>query len=144
MKSDMTAKEYLQQLCRADVIINQRIQEKADLRSRLFSIGSMDYAKERVQMTLPTGSGYEREIVKLIDLENEIDGLIDTYVNLKHKVIEQLHELNNIDQIKILYKRYVLGEKFEQIAVDLNFSIRNVYKIHGHALQEFQKIYLKK
>lgn len=140
----MTAKEYLQQLCRADVIINQRIQEKADLRSRLFSIGSMDYAKEHVQMTLPTGSGYEREIVKLIDLENEIDGLIDTYVNLKHKVIEQLHELNNIDQIKILYKRYVLGEKFEQIAVDLNFSIRNVYKIHGHALQEFQKIYLKK
>ena len=40
----MTAKEYLQQLHKADVIINQRIQEKADLRARLSSIGSFDYS----------------------------------------------------------------------------------------------------
>lgn len=140
----MTAKEYLQQLHKADVIINQRIQEKADLRARLSSIGSFDYSKERVQTSLPEGAGYERQIEKIIDLENEIDQLIDDYVDLKHKIIGEIQNLNNTDQIKILYKRYVLGEKFEQIAVDLNFSIRNVYKIHGYALREFQKIHLKK
>lgn len=139
----MTAKEYLQQLHKADVMINQRIQEKADIRARISSIGGFDYTKERVQTSLSVGAGYEREIVKLIDLENEIDRLIDAYVDFKHRVIGQLHDLNNADQIKILYKRYVLGEKFEQIAVDLNFSIRNVYKIHVYGLQEFQKIHLK-
>ena len=140
----MTAKEYLQQLHKADVIINQRIQEKADLRARLSSIGSFDYAKDRVQTSLPEGAGYERQIEKIIDLENEIDRLIDEYTDLKHKVIGQLHDLNSAEQIKILYKRYVLSERFEQIAVDLDFSIRNVYKIHGQGLQEFQKILLKK
>lgn len=140
----MTAKEYLQQLHKADVIINQRIQEKADLRARLSSIGSFDYSKERVQTSLPEGAGYERQIARIIDLEEEIDSLIDDYVDLKHKIIGQLHDLNNTDQIRVLYKRYVMNEKFEQIAVDLNFSIRNVYKVHGHGLQEFQKIHMKK
>ncbi len=140
----MTTKEYLQQLHKADVIIKQRMQEKSDLRARLSSIGSFDYSKERVQTSLSGGAGYEREIIKIVDLENEIDRLIDDYIGLKHKVIGQLHDLNDTNQIKILYKRYVLGEKFEQIAVDMNFSIRNVYKIHGHALQEFQKIHMEK
>ncbi len=140
----MTAKEYLQQLHKADVIIKQRIQEKVDLRARLSSIGSFDYSKECVQTSLPGDALYAEKIARLIDLENEIDRRIDRYDELKHKIIGQLHELNNTDQIKVLYKRYVLGENFEQIAVDLNFSIRNVYKIHGYALQEFQKIHLKK
>lgn len=140
----MTAKEYLQQLHKADVVINQRIREKADLRARLSSIGSFDHSKGRVQTSLPEDAGYEKQVERIIDLENEIDSRIKEYFNLKHKVIGQLHDLNDTDQIKILYKRYVLGEKFEQIAVDLNFSIRNVYKIHGYGLQEFQKIHLKK
>lgn len=140
----MTAKEYLQQLHKADVIIKQRIQEKVDLRARLSNIGSFDYSKECVQTSLPGDAPYAEKIARLIDLENEIDRRIDRYDELKHKIIGQLHELNNTDQIKVLYKRYVSGENFEQIAVDLNFSIRNVYKIHGYALQEFQKIHLKK
>lgn len=139
----MTAKEYLQQLRKADVVINQRVQEKADLLARLSSIGSFDYTRKRVQTSLPEGAGYERQIARIIDLENEIDSLINDYVDLKHKIIGQLHDLNNIDQIRVLYKRYVMNEKFEQIAVDLNFSIRNMYKVYGHGLQELQKIHMK-
>lgn len=133
----------MQQLRKADLIISQRIQEKADLRARLSSIGSFDYAKDRVQTSVSNDASYVRQIEKIIDLENDIDSLINEYTDLKHRIIGQLHDLNSIDQIRVLYKRYVLGENFEQIAVDLNFSIRNVYKIHGRGLQEFQKIHLK-
>ena len=133
----------MQQVRKADLIISQRIQEKADLRARLSSIGSFDYAKDRVQTSVSNDASYVRQIEKIIDLENDIDSLINEYTDLKHRIIGQLHDLNSIDQIRVLYKRYVLGENFEQIAVDLNFSIRNVYKIHGRGLQEFQKIHLK-
>ena len=139
----MTAKEYLQQLHKADVVIKQRIQEKEDIRARLSSIGSFDYAKDRVQTSTSGDAPYVKQLEKIIDLENDINRLFAEYIDMKHRVIGQLHDLNNADQIKILYKRYVLGEKFERIAVDLNFSIRNVYKIHGYGLQEFQKIHLK-
>ena len=41
------------------------------------------------------------------------------------------------DQQNILIARYVSGEKWERIAVDLNFSIAQVYRIHGAALLDF-------
>lgn len=138
------AKEYLQQLQKADAIIGQRIREKNELRARLSNIGSLDYSRERVRTSARGRAGYEQQIVKIVDLENEIDRLIDVYDDLRHKIIGQIHELNNADQIKVLYKRYVLCEKFEQIADDLNFSVRNVYEVHSHGLQEFRRIHLEK
>jgi len=45
----LTAKEYLQILRRLDTVINQKIKEKGDLRTMSTSIGSFDYAKDRVQ-----------------------------------------------------------------------------------------------
>lgn len=137
----MTAKEYLQQLYKADVIINQRIQEKADIRARISSIGGFDYTKERVQTSLPAGAGYEREIVKLIDLENEIDCLIDTYVDLKHKIIGEIHNLKKPDHIKLLYKKYVEQKRLEVIAVEMNYTYQYIKELHGYALQEFSKTY---
>ena len=132
----MTAKEYLQQLHKADVIINQRIQEKADLRARLSSIGSFDYSKERVQTSLP-----ERQIARIIDLENEIDSLIDDYVDLKHKIIGEIHNMKKPDHIRILYKRYVENKRLEQITVEMNYTYQYVRELHGYALQEFETTY---
>ncbi len=139
----MTAKEYLLRLHKADVIINQRIQEKADLRARLSSIGSFDYSKERVQTSLSGSAGYEKQIEKIIDLENEIDQLIDEYVDLKHKIIGEIHELQNSKHIEILYKRYVENKKLVQIAVEMDYSYNHIKHIHGYALQEFWNKFLK-
>lgn len=137
----MKAKEYLQQLHRADVIIKQRMQEKADLRTRLSSIGSFDYSKERVQTSLSGCAGYERQIVKIIDLENEIDRLIDDYVGLKHKIIGEIHNMKNPDHIRMLYKRYVENKRLEQISVEMNYTYQYARELHGYALQEFETTY---
>ena len=52
----MTAKEYLQQLHKLTVTIEQRKQEKADLRESLYHISGIDYSKERVRGSSPAGS----------------------------------------------------------------------------------------
>ena len=135
----MTAKEYLQQLQKADVIINQRMQEKADLQSRLFSVGGFDYTKEHVQTSLSVGARYEREVVKILELENEIDCLIDNYVDLKHKIIGEIHELQNSKYIEILYKRYVEEKRLEEVAVEMNYTFQYVILLHGYALKEFSE-----
>lgn len=139
----MTAKEYLQQLHKADVIINQRIQEKDSLRERLSSIGSLDYSKERVQTSLPVCAGYERQIARIIDIENEIDALIYDYVALKHKITGQLHELRNGKYIEILHKRYVENKSLEKIAVEMGYSYDYIKHAHGHALQDLENNVLK-
>lgn len=137
----MTAKEYLKQLHKADVIINQRIQEKDDLRMMSTSIGSFDYSKERVQ-TSPSGSAqYERIINKMLDLDNEINHLIDDYVDLKHTIIGQIQGLHDVKCIEILHKRYVENKRLEVIAVEMNFTYQYTRELHGHALQEFERTY---
>lgn len=135
----MTAKEYLQQLHRADVIIDQRIQEKADLRERLSSIGSFDYARDRVQTSTPGDAPYVGLIEKIIDIEDEIDRLIDGYVDLKHKMISEIHGLQDSRYIEILYKKYVEGKRLEEIAVEMDYTFQYVVLLHGHALKEFSK-----
>lgn len=139
----MKAKEYLQQLHKLDTVINQRMSERDDLRLSLTSISSPDFSKERVQGgELPGDAGFTKTIAKIIDIEAEINALIDEYVDKKNFIISQIHGLNNVDEIEVLFKRYVDRETFEKIAVDLNFSIRNIYFIHGRALQSFQNKYL--
>ncbi len=137
----MTAKEYLQQLQKLDVVINQRIHEKDDLRARLLRIGSADYSKERVKTSRSAGAGYEKQIVKIIDIENEIDSLIDKYVDLKHKVIGEIHNINKADHIKLLYKRYVENKMLEVIADEMSYSYQYIKELHRHALQEFSTTY---
>lgn len=53
------------------------------------------------------------------------------------KVIDQISDK---DQRNVLIARYVQGERWEKIAVDLNFSIAQVYRLHGKALVNFGKM----
>lgn len=136
----MSAKEYLQQLYRADTIISQKVSEKEEIRKVIKNTAHCDISlKNDYAGSTYSESDRKEKIERLIALEDDIDKMMDGFVNLKHKIICQIHDLNNANHIKVLYRRYVRFEKFEQIAVDLNFSIRNVYVIHGQALQEFQR-----
>lgn len=38
----------------------------------------------------------------------------------------------------VLTERYLNNKRWEQIAVDMNYTYRNVIKIHGKALQQFE------
>jgi hypothetical protein len=76
----------------------------------------------------------------LIDLEREIDREIDRLVDLKREAGAMLAQLENPQHYKVLHRHYILFESFEQIAVDMGYSYRNVCYLHGRALQVFQKV----
>lgn len=78
-------------------------------------------------------------MVKILELENEIDCLIDNYVDLKHKIIGEIHELQNSKYIEILYKRYVEEKRLEEVAVEMNYTFQYVILLHGYALKEFSE-----
>ncbi len=139
----MKAKEYLKQVERLNVIVNQKIEEKSKIIEQILSVNSPDPSKEYVQSSPSGDAAFVNRISELVELEAEIDHDIDALIDLKHKIIGQLHELSEAKMIRILYRRYIDLEPFEKIAAELNYSIRNVYKIHGYGLQEFQEKFLK-
>ncbi len=134
----MKAKEYLQQLQRLDTVINQKIKEVRDLRLQTQSTGSIDYSKERVQ-TSPSGDApFVKLIGRIIDLETEINAEINTFVDEKHKIINQIQGLKNVDYISLLYKRYVEYKSLKRICVEMNFSYDYIKHLHGYALKDFE------
>lgn len=90
------------------------------------------------------GSGsldkFEKTMAKIVDLQNEINDSIDSYVNHKKQVSELLDKLSDPDQYKVLHERYILGKSFEQISCDMHMTYRNACYIHGKGLQAFQEL----
>ena len=134
----MKAKEYLQQLQRLDTMINQKIKELGDLRLMSHSVGGIDYSKERVQSSPSGDAPFVKPVLRMIELEQEINAEIDRFVDEKHEIINQIQALQNPKHIDILYKHYVEFKRLEIVAVEMNFTYQYIVELHGTALKEFQ------
>lgn len=134
----MKAKEYLQQLQRLDTMINQKIKELGDLRLMSQSVGGIDYSKERVQSNPSGDAPFVKPVLRMIELEQEINAEIDRFVDEKHEIINQIQALQNPKYIDILYKHYVEFKRLEIVAVEMNFTYQYIVELHGTALKEFQ------
>lgn len=139
----MTAKEYLQQLERADVIIEQKMKEQADLEELSKCVRAIDNGKDRVSSSGTGDAPFVNPVLKIVMLEQEINAEIDKYVDLKRKITGEIQSLQDPQFIKVLFKRYVEYKGFDKIAVELKCSERNVYTIHGQALKDFTEKVLK-
>lgn len=139
----MTAKEYLQQLERADVIIEQKMKEQADLEELSKRVRTIDYGKDRVSSSGTGDAPFVNPVLKIVMLEQEINAEIDKFVDLKRKITGEIQSLQDPQFIKVLFKRYVEYKGFDKIAVELKCSERNVYTIHGQALKDFTEKVLK-
>lgn len=137
----MKAKEYLLKVQKLDMVINQKIKELDDLRDMSTSVGSIDYSKERVQISPSGNAPFVGLIERINDLNAEINAEIDAFVDEKHRIINQIQGLTNINHIALLYKRYIEFKKFEIIADEMNFTYQYAIELHGYALADFQITY---
>ncbi len=136
---NMSAKAYLSKLKWMDTCIDQKLQDRDALRSRLVSIGSTSN-QERVQTTVQCDR-IVKIIVDLDEMEQEINQEIDNFVAQKHTIINQIQGLRNEMFVKLLYKKYVKYKRLEQIAVEMNYSYNRVRHSHIDALKAFERMY---
>ena len=73
-------------------------------------------------------------ISALQDYESKLRTQITEMLMAKEKLKQIIENVPNYEHRQILYKRYICFQKWEQIAVDMNYSIRRIYQIHGEAL----------
>lgn len=129
------AKEYFAQIRKTDRLIQRLTDTVNTLRSGLTS-QSYELKPDKVQTSGPKDTLGET-IAKIMSLEDDINTRIDELVTMKGDALNRISNISDKDQQNILIARYVSGEKWERIAVDLNFSIAQVYRIHGAALLDF-------
>ena len=133
----MTAKHYLRQLAKIQRSIEILKDEIDERRTRLEST-SAPVLGDRVQ-TSPGGDRFADTIAILADKDLQRQELIYTYESLRDTIVDQILELDNEIQQKVLYERYVHNRMLKSIATELHYSYDRVCHIHGEALISFTR-----
>lgn len=128
----MTAKEYLSQAYRID----QRINSKLEQVMLLHELSTKATSTLSDMPRNPSGDPQSMETIlcKIVDLENDINRDIDALVDLKREMVAVIKTVENIEYQTLLELRYLCFMTWEQIAVDMGYSIENIYKLRRKAL----------
>ena len=128
----MTAKEYLNQAYPLD----QRIRSKQEQISALNDLATSCSASMTGMPRNPNkgGSRMADAVCKIVDLQDSIAADMQELVELKAEIIATIKAVNCIEYQLILEKRYISGKSWPEIAVDLGYKMRHLYKLHDEAL----------
>lgn len=129
----MTAKEYLNQAYRLDQRINSKLEQVMSLRD-------LTTKATATMSDMPGGSRnvYKMQdiIGKIIDLENEINADIDQLVDLKREMVSAIKAVEDPEYQTLLELRYLCFKTWEQIAVEMDYSIQHIYRLRDKALTQ--------
>ena len=113
----------------------KRIQEEID------ALRSSETSPVGLGDGLPHGSGTSDlsgyaarwdELVRELEAEKEMQMV--TYREIR----QQIGTVSDATEQEILSRRYLIGQSWEKIAVEMKYSYRHVTKLHGHALKHFE------
>lgn len=129
----MTAKEYLSQVYRLDKRIDSKIEQLKSL--NLLATKCTTTLSDMPKSQSISNSRLEDTVVKIVDLQEEINRDIDSLVDLKRDIVRTIKSVQNPEYQIILELRYLCFKTWEEIAVQMNCSIDNVFKIRKNALK---------
>ena len=130
------AKEYLGQAYRIDQRINSKIEQ----------VSALNNMATKATSTISDMPGSETRnihrmedvIVKIINLQDEINADIDELVDIKAEVMSVIKSIDNLEYQTLLELRYLCFKPWEQIAIELGYSINNVFKMHRKAIEKLE------
>lgn len=130
----MTAKQYMNRVRRVDKEIkalDNLLQKTRD---------DMEKTTQKYDSDGSQSTKDPHKFDRLMELESLIDQKISDQLALKAETLETISRLKDRRQRIVLTEYYLNMKTWEQVAVEINYSWRNVMNIHGHALQEIQRL----
>lgn len=138
MRRKSEAQLYLEQVEKLDVVIRNKLIEQRQWKDIALGItANMD--GERVQSS-GSQSKMADAINRCIDMEAEIDGLVDTLVNVKRDVIATIEKLDSPMEYNVLHLRYIQFKTLQEIADEYNRDYGWAATTQGRALAHLQEI----
>ena len=132
----MTAKEYLSQTFHLDHRIDSKIDQIASLNALATkctsAITGMPHNPRSSQSTMADA------VCKIVDLQELLKKDLSALVDLKREIMGVINGIENDEYKTLLEKRYLCFQTFEQIAVDLHYSIEYTFRLHKKALEKVE------
>lgn len=135
----MTAKQYLRQIYK----LNEKIKDKQErinsLRLMSESIGAIDYSKDKIKLSPSADASFTNQIMQIIKFEKELEKDKNRMKELFVEISRTIDQVENVNEMLVLSKRYLLMKSWEQIAEEMNYSVRQIHRIHSEALKHVTK-----
>ncbi len=128
------AKAYLGKIRQTDRTVQRLLELRFSLRASLYSTGAA--------LSGMPGGGHDpdrtgRTIARLDELERRIDAYVDELVARKSEAFLRIRRLPELSEQDVLIARYLQCKPWPVIAREMHYEERQVYRIHGRALQHF-------
>lgn len=100
--------------------------------------GAIRYDKDIVQSS--PGDPMLKFIVRVDELERDIEGLKQQYVDEQKLISEAIEMLEDKREQVVLIGKYVSGDSYDEIAAELSLSVDRVFQIHRSAVDKMAGI----
>ena len=129
----MNTKTYLSQARYLDMRIKSKLQQVDSLNELATTCTSVLTGMPRN----PSGSTSRMAdaVCKIVDLQAEINRDIDRLVDLKREMVRLIKAVDNTEYQTLLELRYLCFKRWEDVAAELGYDSRYVYKLHDQALE---------
>ena len=134
----MTAKEYLNRIRNQNHVLKQTEYELAEIRTDILSL-RCSRLSEHVSGT--KNSDTADKYIRLEKYMERVNAEWDKLIDMRMEAKSLIQGLPDQHQRALLYARYINNKRWEDIAMDLNYSWRGVFNLHGQALRAFDKLY---
>lgn len=134
----MTAKEYLNRVRRQNYILKQTEKEMNEVRADILTLRASSLSEH------VSGSKNSDTADKYIRLEKymeKVNAEWDKLIDMRNAAKALIPAMPDPAQQAVLYARYINGQRWEDIAVDMHYSWKGIFKLHGQALRVFDQLH---
>ena len=115
------------------------IEERIDYREESIGAHGMSYSEHISCSRDQDHSRVESAAMALDALERELQEARNACADAKVAVAEFIATLEDVNQQAVVTKKYIHGQDWEKIALDMGMSVRTVQRLHGRALPLLQE-----
>ena len=125
-----TLKSYLS-LCREIEILRQ---ERAELLNSGLGAANNDGLPHGSGVSDPTADTAARTAKIAAELSQKLNECIELRLQIERAV----NALNEPRERELMRRRYIEGQRWEQVAYEMNYTLRHVTRLHGRILQRMR------
>ena len=134
----MTAKEYLNRVRRQNYILKQTEKEMNEVRADILTLRASSLSEH------VSGSKNSDTADKYIRLEKymeKVNAEWDKLIDMRNAAKDLIGAMPDPMHRAVLYARYINGQRWEDIAMDMHYSWKGIFKLHGQALRVFDQLH---
>lgn len=127
-------KQYLQTYRALDREVQRKVDDLAHWRAKATQITPVLDGMPKAKTVT---SRMEDVVIRIVQLENEVNEDIDHLVALKEEIMQRLEAMPNYTFRMLLQYRYIQCMTWEKMAEAMHYTWQHLHKLHKKALEQF-------